>query len=186
MWNLLPRAFIDKPYKSIGSSEPTYVSRSDDWFKTLPNLVMCNVSINLTFTPYWRHTTLDVFFLPNRLYFGWAQEINSIVLYLLCAWPGPFMNYQYHWVQLLVSLQYLVYQATQVSLEGGRSCANLEGGQKEWKTREKKKVSNFPRNENAYVREIEGGKNEWINWGRRKRWEFCQRWKQNKRGRGKR
>ena len=31
--------------KSIGSSEPTYVSRNDDWFKTIPNLVMLNVSI---------------------------------------------------------------------------------------------------------------------------------------------
>ena len=28
------------------------------------------------------------------------------------------------------------------------------------KMREKKKVRNFPRNENAYFREIEGGKNE--------------------------
>ena len=49
---------------------------------------------------------------------------------ILRAQPWPSMNYQYHWVQLLASLQYLVYQATQVSLKGERS-GYLKGGQKE-------------------------------------------------------
>ena len=56
------KLFIDRPYKSIGSSEPTYESWSDDWFKTHPSLVLWNVSITSTvYTLLWDRFSLDGF-----------------------------------------------------------------------------------------------------------------------------
>ena len=75
------KLFLEKPYKSIGSSEPTYESRSDDWFKTHPNLVLWNVSItSILYTLLWDRFHLMYFHL-TRLHLGWVQEIVFVVPY---------------------------------------------------------------------------------------------------------
>ena len=174
-----------KLIKSIGSSEPTYVSRNDDWFKTLPNLILCDVSI--TSSLYALLGICHTWCIFSHPVIFWLSTRNWFYCPLICAQPWTSMDYQYHRIRLqLFSSESVLAGYSVVSWRGKKVVKGLEGGQKEWKTREKKKVSNFPRNENAYSREIEGGKNEWINWGRRKRWDFCWRWKQNKRGREKR
>ena len=87
-----------KPYKSIGSSEPTYVNRSDDWFETLPDLVLCNVSITsiLYALPEICYTWC-IFSHPVTL---WWSTKNWFYCPLICAQPWPSMDYQYQRVRL--------------------------------------------------------------------------------------
>ena len=103
-----------------------------------------------------------MYFLPTRLHSGRAQEVNfSVVLYCVLN-PGlsRILN--------ITGLYFGFFDSECVS--SGRS-DNYSRRRLKWrkvvkmseKLREKKKVRNFPRNENAYFREIEGGKNKGIN-----------------------
>ena len=58
-----------------------------------------------------------MYFLPTRLHFGWAQEIDFIVLYYVLN-PGLPWMINITGFDFSFSLQNLCYQATQLGLEG--------------------------------------------------------------------
>ena len=142
-----------------------------------PYLVKCLYNLYFIYLAM-RQVFHLMYFLPTWIYFGWTQKIICFVL-LLCVQSSAFQGSSISLGSTSDSLaQNLCWQLLSRVLKV--KCWRMVKMSE--KLREKKKVRNFPRNENAYFREIEGGKNMWINWGRRKRWEFCYVWEQNKQG----
>ena len=87
--------FIDL-LKSIGSSEPTYVSRNDDWFKTVPNLVMWNVSItSILICLAMRQVFTWCIFSPPEYTLVEHKRVSVLSHYYVFN-PQPSMDLQYH------------------------------------------------------------------------------------------
>ena len=82
--------------KSIGSSEPTYVSRNDDWFKAVPNLVMWNVSITSICICLANETGFHMMHFSPCPVILWLSTGNWFYCPILCAQSWPSMDSQYH------------------------------------------------------------------------------------------